>query len=88
MSEEARQKLREKVIGRHVSEETKQKLSKKLKGRKYNLSEQQHKNYSENVSNRNKGRHWFTNGVKNVFTYDCSEGYKQGYKRGLTSHKK
>ena len=57
MSKEAKQKLREKAIGRHASEETKQKLSKKLKDKKYKLSDQQHKNYSKNASNRNKGRH-------------------------------
>lgn len=27
------------------------------------------------------GKHWFTNGVNNVFTFDCPEGYRPGMTR-------
>lgn len=30
------------------------------------------------TSERNKGRHWYNNGIKNAYTYTCPEGYSPG----------
>lgn len=84
MSEEARQKLRNKALGRKVSEETKQKISKANTGKIYNLTDEQRLRRSANAHKRNENRHWFTNGIINTFTYECPENYRPGY----TRHKK
>lgn len=49
--------------GKHLSEETKMKLS---------IST------SEQMKKQNLNRHWYNNGIKNVFTYKCPEGFTKG----------
>lgn len=65
-SEESKRKMAESHKGHITSEEQKRKISEKLKGKN---------NWS---SDANKGRHWYNNGVDNVFTYECPEGFTLG----------
>lgn len=65
-SEESKRKQSEKMKGHSTSEETKIKMSEAQKGKN---------NWS---SDANKGRHWYNNGIDNVFTYECPEGYTPG----------
>lgn len=71
--------------GRHHTEETKEKLRQycgekaSFFGKKHS---QEYKDYmSKKVSGKNNqayGKHWFNNGIKNVFCYECPEGYIKG----------
>lgn len=61
------------------------KVSKALTGRK--LEEGQRKTISSSTSKRNIGRHWYTNGGKNVFCYGCPEGYWPGSNQKLRNKK-
>ena len=79
VSNESRQKISEAKKGKPsprkgavLSNETKQKISESRKGLK--LSEDTKKILSE----QSKGRHWFNNGVNNVFVRECPEGYVKG----------
>lgn len=62
MSESAKQKLREKSIGRHLSEEAKQKVSKFNKGKKQ--SEETKRKISEALKGKPKKGHPLTNEAK------------------------
>lgn len=39
--------------------------------------------YKKKMSEMQRGKKWFTNGVKNVFDFVCPEGYRPGLTRGL-----
>lgn len=46
--------------------------------------EERKSTYARDMKGHNDGRKWFNNGIKNVFTYECPEGFKPGryaYKR-------
>ena len=85
--EKLKQYKGEKAIwyGKHHSEETKRKL-REYKGEKASWYGRKHteeyKAYmSKKVSGKNNqayGKHWFTNGEINIFTYDCPPGFKKG----------
>lgn len=49
----------------------------KINGKTYIGKHKSHpkKNWSSEV---NKGRHWYNNGIDNVFTYECPEGFTLG----------
>ena len=72
LSEEAKRKISEAKKGRHLSEESKRHMSDSLKGRK--LTEE----HKKNLSKHSTGRHWFNNGIKNVFLKECPEGFVKG----------
>lgn len=71
--------------GRHHSEKTKQKLS-EYRGEKASWYGRKHteeyKNHmSKKVSGANNqayGKHWYNDGIKNIFTYECPIGFHKG----------
>lgn len=68
--------------GRYHNEEASRKVSEKLKGRK--SSEETKRKISENHANVNGknnpayGRHWYNNGITQVFTYECPKDFSLG----------
>lgn len=78
--------------GKHHSDESKKKISEANKGmRKPSRSEEHRRKLSESnkgkhrsdetkkrISDAKKGRHWYTNGVDSVLTFECPIGYKPG----------
>ena len=73
-STEARKKMSEAKKGKHRSEETRKKISEAKKG-KHRSAETRKK-----MSEARKGKYWYNNGMQNVFTYECPEGFVQGRK--------
>ena len=80
-SKETRKKMSEKrkgkpswIKGKHNSAEARKKMSEAHKGK--NHSDQTRHKISESL----KGKHWYNNGMQNVFTYECPEGFVQGRK--------
>ena len=73
-SAEARKKMSEAHKGKHHSAETRQKIAEAHKD--ITFSEETRKKMSE----ARKGKHWYNNGMQNVFTYECPEGFVQGRK--------
>ena len=71
-SDEAKKKLSEAHIGKHLSEEAKKKLSEANKGKK--LSEETKKKLSE----VRKEMRWFNNGEKCVRAKECPDGFVPG----------
>lgn len=60
------------LYGKHLSEETKKKVSDSRKGQ--HPSEEARRRMSDS----RKGRHWFNDGTRNVFVYECPEGFVEG----------
>lgn len=58
--------------GMSWSSNTKIKISKSLKGK--TLSDER----KEQMSVSRKGKHWYNNGIKEVFCFECPNGYKRG----------
>ena len=73
-SAEARKKMSEAHKGKHHSAETRQKIAEAHKD--ITFSEETRKKMSE----ARKGKHWYNNGMQNVFAYECPEGFVQGRK--------
>ena len=65
-------------FGKRHSEANKKKWSEMKKGKAANWSEETKKNMSVIRTKMNKGRHWFTDGNRNIFTYECPEGFRKG----------
>lgn len=71
-SEETKRKISESKKGKHHSEETRQKVSEAMKGERngmYGKCGEKHHSY---------GKHWYTNGVKNILAFDCPYGFYPG----------
>ena len=86
-SEETRRKISESHKGKILSEETKRKLSEANKGNTYHKgkkhSEETRIKMSESHKGHpptkgSKGMHWYNNGIQNVLSYTCPEGYIKG----------
>ena len=58
--------------GKHHSEEHRKKISEALKG--HIISEEAKRKISETL----KGKHWYTNGVINVVSSECPDGFVKG----------
>lgn len=52
----------------------------KLKAPRKPLSQNSKDKISAKCSARNLGRHWYNNGIKNVFAYKCPKGFIRGRK--------
>jgi hypothetical protein len=48
------------------------------KNRLSHLGKKHDKSFGEEISKRNTGRKWFTDGVNNRFCFECPEGYRKG----------
>ena len=71
-SEETKKNISEALKGRSLSEDHKKKLSEV--GKLRNFSEEHRKK----ISVANKGRKWFTNGIINVWDFNCPPGFIPG----------
>lgn len=58
--------------GHLVSEETRNILREKCSG--WHHTEEERRKISE----KNTGKHWFNNGIENVFAFECPDGFVQG----------
>ena len=81
LSEEHRRKISESLKGNTHTDDTKRKISEAQKGK--HLSKETIKKISEAKKGHpptkgSKGMHWYNNGVENVLTYTCPEGYNKG----------
>ena len=79
-TEESKEKNRQSHLGCKLSESTKKKISEKSKGNQYFLG---HKHSDESklktsLSEKALHLHWFTNGIKNIKTTVCPNGYWSG----------
>ena len=80
--------LKGKNKGKHNSEETRRKISEAKKGKPSpfkgkKMSYESRRKLSESHKGQlptkgSKGMHWYNNGVENVLTYACPEGYIKG----------
>lgn len=64
--------LSAKIKGRTVSEEQRKILREKCSG--WHHTEEERRKISE----KNTGKHWYNNGVENVFAFKCPDGYVSG----------
>lgn len=60
------------MTGKHLSKDAKEKL------RKAHLGKHLTAKQKANIGMSSKGRHWYNNGLKEVFTYECPEGFNKG----------
>lgn len=58
--------------GKSWSDNTKLKISKSLKDKPFSDERK------EQMSISRKGKHWYNNGIKEVFCFECPNGYKKG----------
>ena len=78
-SEESKRKISESNKGKKRTEEYKIKLSDNWKGEKNpNYGKHLSEETKRKISDAKKGRHWYTNGVDSVLTFECPIGYKPG----------
>ena len=78
-SKEAKRKISESNKGKKRTEEYKRKLSENWKGDKNpNYGKHLSEETKRKISDAKKGRHWYTNGVDSVLTFECPIGYKSG----------
>ena len=77
------------MYGKHHSEESKLKMSIAKKGkkisdehrdkiRKFQTGQKRSKATCKKLSDNQIGRHWYNNGINNVFRYECPEGFVPG----------
>lgn len=66
------------LYGKHHSDETRKKMAEAHKGK--HLSEETKKKLSEaaKLSKAYKERHWYNNGIKNILSKTCPEGFVPG----------
>lgn len=90
VSDETRAKLRKANLGKTLSDDVKLKISRANKGKhcgdknsaKLDISRAKLKIANHGSNNPAYGKHWFTNGIEIVYTYECPEGFRPG--RGKT----
>lgn len=58
--------------GKHHTQESIEKNKLAHLGKKHD------KSFGEEITKRNTGRKWFTNGTNNRFCFECPEGYREG----------
>lgn len=98
-TDEAKKKISEankgpnyKLRGIVRSEETRKKLSEIAKKRTGDKNHMYGKHLSEEarkiLSENHKGRHYYNNGVINIMTYECPEGFVPGRLKTWTDNKK
>ena len=75
-----RSKISEAHKGLVFSEEHRQHLSEAHKGKKQ--TEEIKKKRAAAMIGKNKGRHWFNNGERQVFQFECPDGFTPGQLRG------
>ena len=65
-----------------LTDEWKQKISESRKGLQGTFKGKKHiATVKDKIGKAQKGRLWFTNGIDNIKTYDCPEGYHPGITR-------
>lgn len=74
-SEETKQKIRETLTGVPLSEERKRNISEAMN--RQDVKDKCAKGGAKG-GKKSKGKHWFNNGVKNVYCKECPEGYEPG----------
>lgn len=74
LSAETCQKLSEAHKGKHHSAETRKKIAEARKSKNHSAETR------KKMSEAHKGKHWYNNGMQNVFAYECPEGFVQGRK--------
>ena len=74
MSDEKYAEWKENVSKGHIG------LHWTLKKPRKPLNDESRNKISVKCAIRNYGRHWYNNGMQNVFTYECPEGFVQGRK--------
>lgn len=77
-SEETKLKIRNKLLGKHYefSDEHKNKIGESNKGKRIGIKESEETR--KKLSEIRKGRHWFNNGVTEMFSKICPEGFVAG----------
>lgn len=93
-SDEVKKKISESEKGKFVSFETRQKLRRNMIGNRHALGHTMsnesktlmREKLSKKLSGKNNpafGRHWYTNGIENIYIYDiqCPEGFWAGMTR-------
>ena len=68
---------------KYVSSETRKKMSESQKGKNkgktpWNKGKNLQEEYKQKIGAAFKNRHWFNNGIKNVFVKECPEGFARG----------
>ena len=67
-----------------ISEETRKKMSESRKGKASpNKGKKLSEEAKEKLSLKSKGKHWYTNGIKEVFALECPEGFVKGRAKSL-----
>ena len=77
-SEEHKRKLAEAKKGKHRSEEVKQKIANSRKGVSSGRKGQTWSDETRQKMAKRKGKHYYNNGIKQVFVVDCPEGFVPG----------
>lgn len=71
-TQEIRKQISQKLKGHTVSEECKNKISLSKIGFRHNMESR------KKIRKASLGKHWYTDGIKNVFQYECPVGFHQG----------
>lgn len=79
VSDETREKIRKATIGHVVSAETRRKISENPNCHLAAFTGHKHSDASkEKISKSSKGIRWWTNGISNIRSRECPEGYYKG----------
>ena len=84
ITETHKQKSSQSLMGHKHSEYTKRKIGSKSVGR--HRTQEEKVKISE-AAKRNKGRHWYNNGIENRFVFEQPDGFVPGMLRGASNEK-